>query len=97
VKMAKRRKAKANCGFVFHTALQCDKTPSCVVCPHKEELICMPLDCSKRLPCFFRDPNLAETLEVYDGSAAFLKGLHLDSDELTKVYSMHVCAVMSET
>ena len=33
----------------------------------------------------FRDPNLAETLDVYDGSADYLRNLHLDEDELTKV------------
>lgn len=32
-----------------------------------------------------RDPNLAETLDVYDGSADYLRNLHLDEDELTKV------------
>ncbi|GBF88872.1 presequence protease [Raphidocelis subcapitata] len=32
----------------------------------------------------YRDPNLLDTLEAYDGSPAFLKGLELDTDALTK-------------
>lgn len=33
----------------------------------------------------YRDPNLLSTLDAYDGSPAFLKGLDLSADELTKV------------
>ncbi len=36
-------------------------------------------------PSLPRDPNLMETVEVYDGTSAFLKDLNLDKDELTKV------------
>jgi Zn-dependent M16 (insulinase) family peptidase len=32
----------------------------------------------------YRDPNLNKTLEVFDGSAPFLKSLHLSDEELTK-------------
>jgi len=32
----------------------------------------------------YRDPNLMETLEVYDGTSDFLRTLDLNSDELTK-------------
>jgi len=32
----------------------------------------------------YRDPNLLDTLDVYDGTAGFLRGLELDSDALTK-------------
>lgn len=33
----------------------------------------------------YRDPNLLETLDAYDGSPAFLKSLSLTEEELTKV------------
>ncbi|MBU06518.1 MAG: peptidase M16 [Gemmatimonadetes bacterium] len=32
----------------------------------------------------YRDPNLADTLAVYDGAGDYLKGLELNDDELTK-------------
>ena len=32
----------------------------------------------------YRDPNLRQTLETYDGTAEFLRGLDLSEDELTK-------------
>ena len=32
----------------------------------------------------YRDPNLAATLDVYDGTAAFLRGVDLSDDELTR-------------
>lgn len=32
----------------------------------------------------YRDPNLTETLDVYDGSVEFLRSLNLDQDALTK-------------
>lgn len=32
----------------------------------------------------YRDPNLLKTLEVYDGTANFLRELELDDDTLTK-------------
>jgi Zn-dependent M16 (insulinase) family peptidase len=32
----------------------------------------------------YRDPNLLETVDVYDGSGDFLRNLELDRDELTK-------------
>jgi Zn-dependent M16 (insulinase) family peptidase len=32
----------------------------------------------------YRDPNLMETVGIYDGSADYLRGLTLDKDELTK-------------
>lgn len=35
----------------------------------------------------YRDPNLMETLDAYDGSPAFLKALKLTPDELTKVHA----------
>lgn len=37
------------------------------------------------LPPLLRDPNLMETLDIYDGSAGFLRELELGGDELTKV------------
>ena len=37
------------------------------------------------LPAPSRDPNLGETLEAYDGSPEYLRGLDLSKDELTKV------------
>lgn len=33
----------------------------------------------------YRDPNLGQTLETYDGAPAFLKDLELGEDELVKV------------
>ena len=33
----------------------------------------------------YRDPNLGQTLETYDGAPAFLKDLKLGEDELVKV------------
>ena len=32
----------------------------------------------------YRDPNLLKTLEVYDGTAKFLRELEVDDDALTK-------------
>jgi Zn-dependent M16 (insulinase) family peptidase len=32
----------------------------------------------------YRDPNILKTIDVFDQSAGFLKGLELNSDELTK-------------
>ena len=32
----------------------------------------------------YRDPNLLKTLEVYDGTANFLRELEIDDDALTK-------------
>lgn len=32
----------------------------------------------------YRDPNLLKTLDVYDGTASFLRELELDDDTLTK-------------
>ena len=32
----------------------------------------------------YRDPNLMKTIEAYDGTPGFLKGLELDDDTLTK-------------
>ena len=32
----------------------------------------------------YRDPNLLKTLEVYDGTARFLRELEMDDDALTK-------------
>lgn len=32
----------------------------------------------------YRDPNLLKTLEVYDGTGDFLRGLEIDDDTLTK-------------
>ncbi|KAG2493609.1 hypothetical protein HYH03_008126 [Edaphochlamys debaryana] len=32
----------------------------------------------------YRDPNLLDTIEAYDGSAEYLRGLDLNKDELTK-------------
>lgn len=32
----------------------------------------------------YRDPNLLKTIEVYDGTANFLRELELDDDTLTK-------------
>jgi Zn-dependent M16 (insulinase) family peptidase len=32
----------------------------------------------------YRDPNLMDTLEAYDGTVDFLRSLDLDSDALTK-------------
>ncbi|GFR50853.1 hypothetical protein Agub_g13136, partial [Astrephomene gubernaculifera] len=32
----------------------------------------------------YRDPNLLDTLEAYDGSAEFLRSLELSKDDLTK-------------
>ena len=50
------------------------------------------------LPCVcYRDPNLMETVDVYDGSAAFLRELELGGDELTKVgASEFVCVWWGE-
>ncbi len=33
----------------------------------------------------YRDPNLMKTIEAYDGTPDYLKGLELDDDTLTKV------------
>lgn len=32
----------------------------------------------------YRDPNLLKTLDVYDGTAEFLRQLEMDDDTLTK-------------
>jgi Zn-dependent M16 (insulinase) family peptidase len=32
----------------------------------------------------YRDPNLLKTLEIYDGTANFLRELEIDDDALTK-------------
>lgn len=32
----------------------------------------------------YRDPNLLKTLDVYDGTAGFLRDIELDNDTLTK-------------
>jgi len=32
----------------------------------------------------YRDPNLLKTLDVYDGTGDFLRGLEMDNDTLTK-------------
>lgn len=32
----------------------------------------------------YRDPNLLKTLDIYDGTADFLRELELDEDSLTK-------------
>ena len=45
----------------------------------------MPKTSVSPLPSPLRDPNLMETLDVYDGSAGYLKELELGGDELTKV------------
>lgn len=56
----------------------------------------MGYNCYFRILCFwvsylgvfsflsYRDPNLLKTLDVYDGTADFLRGLAMDDDALTK-------------
>ena len=46
----------------------------------------------------YRDPNLLKTVDVYDGTADFLRKLELDDDALTKVcfwacWLAHSCAL----